>query len=235
MEFENQMKEAAISMKRIICKTNSKNEDNCSICLDTLKNRTVNYLPCGHVFHSKCLESQFKTLHLSSLNCCMCRDDLYEYFSDYHDEKYYDTIKYICYEHVLEDEDGDEVDVDDNENTASETEDDEDDEEDNEFVMPVLDYEENEYVDNNESSVVRDIEPEIYPDTLYSSDSEDDMSRDNLNMLIDELLDTIERDHEEFIRRQSNNNEEENERIVDVLESLQQEDMNYITHIFDNL
>ncbi|CAH0559368.1 unnamed protein product [Brassicogethes aeneus] len=43
---------------------------NCSICLDFLA-RDFKNLPCGHVFHTRCIESWFR----NKRNCPVCRSE----------------------------------------------------------------------------------------------------------------------------------------------------------------
>ena len=68
----------AKEMNRVILETNSQCDDNCSICLSSLKNKTVAHLPCGHIFHHSCLMKQFKSSHNSATHCAMCRTDFLE-------------------------------------------------------------------------------------------------------------------------------------------------------------
>ena len=68
----------AKEMKRVILEINSQCDDNCSVCLSSLKNKTVAHLPCGHTFHHTCLMKQFKSSHNSATRCAVCRTDFLE-------------------------------------------------------------------------------------------------------------------------------------------------------------
>ena len=70
--------ETAKEMNRVILETDSQCGEDCCICLSSLKNKTVAYLPCGHKFHHTCLMKQFKSPHHSATRCAMCRTDFLE-------------------------------------------------------------------------------------------------------------------------------------------------------------
>lgn len=72
--------------------TKSTSEDDCSICLRNLKNKSVFRTPCRHTFHSRCLRKcanycteacsvedmfDFRFHHYKLLNCPLCRTQLW--------------------------------------------------------------------------------------------------------------------------------------------------------------
>ena len=58
---------------RIIIKNNSKNNDECPICLESFLNKQIMYLPCKHMFHSSCIKQSFQN---KLYTCSLCRHDL---------------------------------------------------------------------------------------------------------------------------------------------------------------
>lgn len=56
-------------------------DDECAICHQTLHSSQVYHLPCGHSFHTSCIENQIQAdLQWSNL-CALCRTDHEEAFS----------------------------------------------------------------------------------------------------------------------------------------------------------
>ena len=58
---------------RIMCQPKCKLQEECSICLQTLFMKSVNYLPCKHIFHADCLNQAFKS---KLYTCPLCRHNL---------------------------------------------------------------------------------------------------------------------------------------------------------------
>lgn len=69
-----------MEFKDYIYKLDSHSE--CPICFDMLNNDIVRETPCGHIFHLKCIRSQFDSIHSNRFKCSMCRKDLLDYISD---------------------------------------------------------------------------------------------------------------------------------------------------------
>ena len=57
--------------------SNTQNDDNCSICLESLYNKTCVHSKCKHVFHFECMNKYIDNLitkeSIESLKCPMCR------------------------------------------------------------------------------------------------------------------------------------------------------------------
>ena len=66
---------------RIIIELRCQSDDDCPICLEPLKGKTVKYTPCGHCMHSKCLKAQMQSSHPSAFSCSLCRHNLIPYIS----------------------------------------------------------------------------------------------------------------------------------------------------------
>ena len=58
---------------RLILQIKCKIPDDCAICLDTLVNKNVIYLPCKHYFHSNCIKRTFVE---KIYTCPLCRHNL---------------------------------------------------------------------------------------------------------------------------------------------------------------
>ena len=58
---------------RLILQIKCKIPDDCAICLDTLVNKNVIYLPCKHYFHANCIKRTFVE---KSYTCPLCRHNL---------------------------------------------------------------------------------------------------------------------------------------------------------------
>jgi hypothetical protein len=58
---------------RLIFQIKCKIQDDCAICLDTLVNRSVIYLPCKHYFHASCIKQTFAE---KIYTCPLCRHNL---------------------------------------------------------------------------------------------------------------------------------------------------------------
>ena len=67
-------KECAAYYDRLILQTKCKVEDDCSVCLETLLEKNVTYLPCKHYFHSNCLNQMIEA---KTYTCPLCRYDLF--------------------------------------------------------------------------------------------------------------------------------------------------------------
>jgi hypothetical protein len=72
--MENKFMDWASHSNRIIIERRNKTrEDDCVVCLDTLFNKKVAYLPCKHSFHYECLKL---TIESKKYTCPLCRYDL---------------------------------------------------------------------------------------------------------------------------------------------------------------
>jgi hypothetical protein len=69
-------KEFSNTSKRLIVQIKYPKDETCAICLNNMKNTTVKYAPCGHIFHSKCLNELFSSRCRSKKNCPNCRAKL---------------------------------------------------------------------------------------------------------------------------------------------------------------
>lgn len=69
-EYEEQAEIYRTIMIKKERKNRNKNEDNCSICLDQMRNNNI-ILPCNHKFHNKCIKKLFITFHDNK--CPLCR------------------------------------------------------------------------------------------------------------------------------------------------------------------
>ena len=69
--------EAASALHRIICQLNFPNDENCSICFNTMLGKIVKHTPCGHRFCSYCLTKWQRQLCCST-NCPNCRAPLFK-------------------------------------------------------------------------------------------------------------------------------------------------------------
>jgi hypothetical protein len=66
-------KEAARNKRRIIIQTCYNADETCAICLNNMKNTSVKFIPCGHVFHNECLNKLMMSRCQSKNNCPHCR------------------------------------------------------------------------------------------------------------------------------------------------------------------
>jgi len=62
--------------KQVILQMAYPNNEECSICLDKMKNQVVAHTPCGHRFHSMCLRMCRE--HKKNAPCPLCRSPLME-------------------------------------------------------------------------------------------------------------------------------------------------------------
>lgn len=67
-------------------------EDNCPICLDTLKTRDLTTLPCGHTFHAKCIMTNVLQ---NRSHCPMCRQPFSQPAEDSTEEDSDDVDDYL--------------------------------------------------------------------------------------------------------------------------------------------
>ncbi|GIY96554.1 hypothetical protein CEXT_72521 [Caerostris extrusa] len=78
MDNENGKRKEPTKRKRACVKKRQNTEDgkvvNCSICLDTSRNRKMRLLPCSHSFHNRCIQKWMK----SNPKCPICRNSLEE-------------------------------------------------------------------------------------------------------------------------------------------------------------
>jgi len=77
MSLKNNYELASISLNRVIAQHKYKIDEQCSICLSSMLNKTVIHIPCGHIFHNNCITTVFKSNCLTKYNCPLCRFDLY--------------------------------------------------------------------------------------------------------------------------------------------------------------
>ena len=63
------------ALKRVILQRKSQNDDLCAICLETMKGTPTLWTPCGHCFHTECM-NQLATVRNTQRKCPMCRKDL---------------------------------------------------------------------------------------------------------------------------------------------------------------
>jgi len=66
-------KECATYYDRMILQSKCNVEDDCSVCLESLLNKKVIYLPCKHYFHSACLNMMIEA---KTYTCPLCRYNL---------------------------------------------------------------------------------------------------------------------------------------------------------------
>ena len=59
--------------KRLMLQLKCKKDDNCPICLDSVKNKSVYWTKCGHIFHKDCFLKHINGTHDSCYFCPMCR------------------------------------------------------------------------------------------------------------------------------------------------------------------
>jgi hypothetical protein len=71
-------RDTAIMFNKITSVKKYLNNENCSICLDTMYNRSVSHTPCGHTFHTKCLVMQLTYQPTNKAECAECRQTLCE-------------------------------------------------------------------------------------------------------------------------------------------------------------
>jgi hypothetical protein len=77
MSLNNNYELASIALNRVIAQQKYNNDEQCSICLNSMLNQTVLHIPCGHIFHNNCINTVFKSDCLTKYNCPLCRFDIY--------------------------------------------------------------------------------------------------------------------------------------------------------------
>lgn len=77
MDLNNKYKIASSRLNRVIAEKKYMNDDQCSICLSSMLNKTVLHIPCGHIFHNNCINGVFKSNCLTKYKCPLCRYDIY--------------------------------------------------------------------------------------------------------------------------------------------------------------
>lgn len=77
MDLNNKYKLASLSLNRVIAQQKYMNDEQCSICLCSMLNKKVLHIPCGHVFHNKCINTVFKSNCLTKYSCPLCRFNIY--------------------------------------------------------------------------------------------------------------------------------------------------------------
>jgi hypothetical protein len=77
MSLNNKYKIASSRLNRVIAEKKYMNDDQCSICLSSMLNKTVLHIPCGHIFHNNCINGVFKSNCLTKYKCPLCRCDIY--------------------------------------------------------------------------------------------------------------------------------------------------------------
>ena len=55
-------------------------DEDCVYCLDTMKDKYVIKLPCGHIFHRNCFLEQLLVHKITLCPCISCRKDLLKSF-----------------------------------------------------------------------------------------------------------------------------------------------------------
>jgi hypothetical protein len=75
MPEANSMAENACKYKRIILQKKCTIADDCAICIDSVLEKPVMYLPCKHFFHQACLN---QAIEKKLYTCPLCRHDLVE-------------------------------------------------------------------------------------------------------------------------------------------------------------
>lgn len=70
-KYRNRKK--AIIVKDYLTFVDTKNiDDNCVICLESLKNKKISKMRCGHIFHDTCIKEWLDSS--SYQNCPICRN-----------------------------------------------------------------------------------------------------------------------------------------------------------------
>jgi hypothetical protein len=77
MNLNNNYELASLSLNRVIVQTKYNMDEQCSICLSSMVNKTVLHIPCRHIFHNNCINTVFKSNCLAKYNCPLCRSDIY--------------------------------------------------------------------------------------------------------------------------------------------------------------
>lgn len=67
----------AKNKQRIIIKSKCIENENCSICLNSMYHTTILITPCGHLFHHHCLNMVFTSHTALRYNCPLCRTNVY--------------------------------------------------------------------------------------------------------------------------------------------------------------
>jgi hypothetical protein len=70
---EEDMKQVAAQKNRLMLKRKCTINENCTICLDSLLNKTVVFLPCKHYFHQTCFNTMIKN---EIFKCALCRHNV---------------------------------------------------------------------------------------------------------------------------------------------------------------
>ncbi len=72
---ETHYKIASRTLKRTILQRNSASDEACAICLEPIKGSVALWTPCGHCFHTKCMEG-LATARNVRKKCPICRKDM---------------------------------------------------------------------------------------------------------------------------------------------------------------
>jgi len=80
-------KEAARNKRRIIIQSRYNVDETCAICLNNMKNTSVKFIPCGHVFHNECLNKLMMSRCSSKNNCPHCRAQIKIYEEEESEEE----------------------------------------------------------------------------------------------------------------------------------------------------
>lgn len=67
----------SLYLNRIIAQQKYNIDEQCSICLCSMLNKSVIHIPCGHIFHNNCINTVFTSNCLTKYNCPLCRFDIY--------------------------------------------------------------------------------------------------------------------------------------------------------------
>lgn len=68
----------AIMNNTITSEPSYKNNEECSLCLNSMFNKQVSYTPCRHVYHTECLHMQLQYQRDEKKECAECRRSLTE-------------------------------------------------------------------------------------------------------------------------------------------------------------
>lgn len=77
---------AAKKRNRLIIQKNFEFEEECTICLASMLNKSVIYTPCKHRYHSTCIFAMMAGPHQSRHKCPLCRFDMSTAIMKLHDD-----------------------------------------------------------------------------------------------------------------------------------------------------
>ena len=109
-EKESIMDYAQISKNsnRIIIQCEYLKEDDCALCLDSMKGKSVKYIPCKHCFHMRCFNTMIDSKESNWYKCPLCRFDFSEalraigiYVEDYLENDDYEQEDFNIFIEIL--------------------------------------------------------------------------------------------------------------------------------------